>query len=366
MTVGASRATLRDITPDGPAHAARGAARDAGDLRPRRLPHPEADPGRCAVPVPLGEGVTDGLSLTEAAVSPRVDTLDLNPAFCPDAPICLPGGRRRGGVARRPPRHRPLRREPSRAGVADPAGQRRPRLSGSSPAGVGDGTVVRVRRCKMPCTSSPSSSRRPTTTGRPWCATTPKRRTASSHRVIDAGVSPADALAGIVVHTQQKIGDSWAANHWTVGQEHAATAISEEVVTRVGDLLPAPDPERALLLVACAEREFHSLAAQVVAVSMRSWGWPTDYLGPDTRRDRLQERIRSGRPAAVLVSASLSSSPDPGRAPDRRRHHHRHAGHRRAARRSTRAGSGRAGWAPARTPTRPRRPARCSSGCPTS
>ena len=34
--------------------------------------------------------MTDGLSLTEAAVSPRVDTLDLNPAFCPDAPICLP------------------------------------------------------------------------------------------------------------------------------------------------------------------------------------------------------------------------------------------------------------------------------------
>ncbi len=128
------------------------------------------------------------------------------------------------------------------------------------------------------------------------------------HRVIDAGVSPADALAGIVVHTQQKIGDSWAANHWTVGQEHAATAISEEVVTRVGDLLPAPDPDRPLLLVACAEREFHSLAAQVVEVSMRSWGWPTDYLGPDTRRDRLQQRLRNGRPTAVLVSASLSSS----------------------------------------------------------
>jgi methanogenic corrinoid protein MtbC1 len=127
-------------------------------------------------------------------------------------------------------------------------------------------------------------------------------------RVIDAGVSPADALAGIVVHTQQKIGDSWAANHWTVGQEHTATAISEEVVTRVGDQLPASDPERSLLLVTCAEREFHSLAGQVVAVSLRSWGWPTDFLGPDTRRDRLQERIASGRPAAVLVSASLSSS----------------------------------------------------------
>ena len=126
-------------------------------------------------------------------------------------------------------------------------------------------------------------------------------------RVIEAGVSPADALAGIVVHIQQRIGDSWAANHWTVGQEHAATAISEEVVTRVGDRLAPPDPERAPLLVACAERELHSLAAHVVAVSMRSWGWPTEFLGPDTRRDGLQERIRSTRPAAVLLSASLSS-----------------------------------------------------------
>lgn len=127
-------------------------------------------------------------------------------------------------------------------------------------------------------------------------------------RVIDAGVSPADALAGIVVHTQQRIGLSWAANDWTVGQEHAATAISEEVVRRVGEALPATDPARPALLVTCAEREFHCLAAQVVAVTMQSWGWPTEFLGPATRRRALHERIERDRPAAVLVSASLSSS----------------------------------------------------------
>lgn len=127
-------------------------------------------------------------------------------------------------------------------------------------------------------------------------------------RVIDAGVSPADALAGIVVHTQQRIGESWAANHWTVGQEHAATVISEDVVRRVGESLPAADPGRSTLLVTCAEREFHGLAAQVVAVTMHSWGWPTELLAPDTRRQVLLERIDRERPAAVLVSASLSSS----------------------------------------------------------
>ncbi len=127
-------------------------------------------------------------------------------------------------------------------------------------------------------------------------------------RVIEAGVHPAEALAGIVVHNQQRIGDSWAAGHWTVGQEHTATAISEQVVSWVDAALPPPDPERLPVLVICAEREFHSLASQVVAVSLRSWGWPADHLGPNTRREQLLRRLEATRPAAVLLSASLSSS----------------------------------------------------------
>ena len=127
-------------------------------------------------------------------------------------------------------------------------------------------------------------------------------------RIIDDGVPVADALSGIVVHVQQLIGDSWAANQWTVGQEHAATAISEEVVQRILADLPAPDPSKRPLIVSCAEREFHSLAALVVTTSLRSWDWPAEFAGPDTRPDVLQLRIAELQPAAVLISASLSSS----------------------------------------------------------
>ena len=127
-------------------------------------------------------------------------------------------------------------------------------------------------------------------------------------RVVEAGVSPADALAGIVVHNQQRIGESWAANHWSVEQEHAATAISEEVVARVCEALPPPDPDRRPLLVTCAEGELHRLAARVVAASLHSWGWPAELVGAGGGRDLLLERVAATRPAAVLVSASLSSS----------------------------------------------------------
>lgn len=126
-------------------------------------------------------------------------------------------------------------------------------------------------------------------------------------RAIAAGVPPADALAGIVVRAQQLIGDTWAANIWTVGQEHAATAISEQVVAGVVATLPPPDAHRRPLLVTCAEREFHSLAAQVVAASFRSWGWPAEFTGCGTRPDDLQRRIAELQPAAVLVSTSLTS-----------------------------------------------------------
>lgn len=125
---------------------------------------------------------------------------------------------------------------------------------------------------------------------------------------IEAGATPAEALAGIVVRTQQQIGHVWAAGEWTVGQEHAATAISDEVVARVAAQLPEHDPAKPRLLVACAEREAHTLAAAVVAVSLYAWGWPTDLLGPGGTHQELLDRIARTGPAVVLLSASLSSS----------------------------------------------------------
>jgi methanogenic corrinoid protein MtbC1 len=127
-------------------------------------------------------------------------------------------------------------------------------------------------------------------------------------RMLDLGVPVADALEGIVVHVQQRIGDSWAAGEWTVAQEHAATAISEEVVERVMLDLPPTDPSRRPVLVACAELEFHSLAALVVTASLRSWGWPAEHVGPDVRPEVLRQRVVEVQPEAVLLSASLSSS----------------------------------------------------------
>ena len=91
MTVQESRRTLRDITRSVPRTLLVEKLVMPETFDPADCLTTEDDAARCAVPVTTGgESVTDGLSLTEAATSPKVDTLDLNPAFCPDAPICLP------------------------------------------------------------------------------------------------------------------------------------------------------------------------------------------------------------------------------------------------------------------------------------
>ena len=127
-------------------------------------------------------------------------------------------------------------------------------------------------------------------------------------RMVEMGVPLPDALEGIVVHVQQRIGDTWAAGEWSVSQEHAATAISEEVVQRLMDEVPPPTTGRQPVVVACAEHETHSLAALVVTASLRAWGWPAEYVGPDATSDQLLARIGEVQPSAVLISASLSSS----------------------------------------------------------
>ena len=123
----------------------------------------------------------------------------------------------------------------------------------------------------------------------------------------DRGVPLEGVLTGLVVATQLRVGELWAGNEWTVGREHAATAVSERVVRRLADELPVP-AEGPLLLVGCVEREWHSLPALVIATSLQAAGHRTLFLGASGSRDELLSRILDTGPRLVLLSASLTSS----------------------------------------------------------
>ena len=132
------------------------------------------------------------------------------------------------------------------------------------------------------------------------------------HALVDdllaRGASVVDIFSGMVIPIQQQVGDRWANNDWTVAHEHAATAISEAVVIRLGAGIPEPSTDERPLLVTCVEREWHALPALVVTHTLRSWGRPVHYLGANVSPETVVGRIIDLGPRAVLVSASLSSS----------------------------------------------------------
>lgn len=123
---------------------------------------------------------------------------------------------------------------------------------------------------------------------------------------LSGGASVADLL-DVVVESQLRVGTLWAGNEWTVAQEHAATAVGEVVVRRVGETVPEP-ADGPLLLVACVEREWHALPALVLTQLLRQRGFRVDCLGANASRDHLVSHIVDRGPRAVLLSASLSSS----------------------------------------------------------
>lgn len=130
---------------------------------------------------------------------------------------------------------------------------------------------------------------------------------ALARQVRDRGVPVDDVLGSLVVTAQRRVGDLWWHDFWSVVREHAATAINEEVVHHLGTELPPPD-DRPRLLMACVEREWHSLPALIVAVSLRSWGHRVDHLGANASREKVISHLLDTGPRAVLLSATLGSS----------------------------------------------------------
>lgn len=125
---------------------------------------------------------------------------------------------------------------------------------------------------------------------------------------VACGRTATDVIGELVVPAQALIGDLWLAGTWDVDREHAATAINEGLVQWLGSFAPPPDPGSPRVVVACLERERHSLPALVVAEGLAWQGYDVTYLGGDPDPDELVREVMRLRPRAVLFSASLTSS----------------------------------------------------------
>lgn len=88
-----------------------------------------------------------------------------------------------------------------------------------------------------------------------------------------SGVPPLVVMEDVVGAAQLRIGELWAADTWSVAQEHAATAVGEAVLAVLAAEIPAPrGAPSGPVVVSCVEQEWHALPALLVAEHLRAGG----------------------------------------------------------------------------------------------
>ena len=124
------------------------------------------------------------------------------------------------------------------------------------------------------------------------------------------GWSVTDIVEQLITPTQHHVGTLWARDRWSVSREHAATALNEAVVRRIGSIrrisqASASEPE---VLVVCAESEWHALPALCVTALLNDSEIPAVFLGADVHVPTVHSEAVRLNTRAVLISASLASS----------------------------------------------------------
>ncbi len=111
------------------------------------------------------------------------------------------------------------------------------------------------------------------------------------------------AVTEVLAPVQDEIGRRWASGRWTVGQEHAATAIVDTALTVLDSRQPAPGaPHMAMV---CAEGEWHATPPRMAAARFRARGWRVDLLGGSEPPRSLGATLDRIGPAVLAVSCTL-------------------------------------------------------------
>ncbi|XVS61678.1 cobalamin B12-binding domain-containing protein [Actinosynnema sp. CA-299493] len=143
-----------------------------------------------------------------------------------------------------------------------------------------------------------------------WQALVTGDEYAATDVVLDAladGMPAETALLDVIGAVQARVGVEWAANRFTVAQEHAVTAINDRVVGVLSASLPRLRPHRARVTVACVDGEWHALPARLLAEVLRLRGFAVDYLGAQVPTPHLVAHLHRTGPDVVALSASLAT-----------------------------------------------------------
>jgi methanogenic corrinoid protein MtbC1 len=124
--------------------------------------------------------------------------------------------------------------------------------------------------------------------------------------LLDEGVPAQRIMIDLLARTQQRVGELWAANEWSIAREHAATAISERALAAVS-ARTVVRPTRGRITVACVDGEWHALPIRILGEMLRLDGWRVDFLGANVPGPHLVTHLHQTGPDAVALSCMLAT-----------------------------------------------------------
>jgi len=121
------------------------------------------------------------------------------------------------------------------------------------------------------------------------------------------GATAAELIRGVLTPAQRRVGELWFDGSWTVADEHAATAVSEQALTLLARPTAASHASTRIVL-ACAPGEWHTLPARFAAELGRRAEVELVFLGGSIPPEHLQRHLRAAAADALALSCTMPTN----------------------------------------------------------
>lgn len=124
--------------------------------------------------------------------------------------------------------------------------------------------------------------------------------------LMDKGVPFDSVLFDYLIPTERSVGMRWERGDYLVAEEHAVTAAIETVISLLTGMFDQPT-DAAMVVVATAEGDDHSLPARAVSAHLLYLGYRTKFLGASIPADDLRDFLEEDPPVALVLSGAMTT-----------------------------------------------------------
>ena len=129
-------------------------------------------------------------------------------------------------------------------------------------------------------------------------------------QLLDDFVSPRRVILDVLAKAQERVGDMWFVGDWSVADEHAASAVTDQALTGLS-LHPRGGPaavNNVKVVLACAEGEWHALPAKLAAELARFEDIDIRFLGASVPAHDLGRYLLEQRADVLALSVTMGTN----------------------------------------------------------